>query len=48
MVFGEDVKIGFKFLIYLFQFTVSLGVVGGGEGNVVLVNCGPWSEMTQL
>ena len=35
LVLGEDVEIGFKFLVYLFQFTISLRVIGGGKGNVI-------------
>ena len=28
----EDSKVRFDFLVYLFSFTIGLGVVGGGEG----------------
>ena len=28
----EDPKVSFDFLVYLFGFSIRLGVVGGGEG----------------
>ena len=28
----EDPKVRFDFLVYLFSFSIRLGVVGGGEG----------------
>ena len=31
----EDPKVGFDFLVYLFGFSIGLGVVGGGEGKVI-------------
>ena len=36
LVLGENLKVGFKFLVDPFGLTVSLGMVGGGEGNVVI------------
>ena len=31
----EDPKISFYFLVYTFGFPVSLGVIGGGEGEFI-------------
>jgi len=32
----EDVEVGFDFLVNLFGFSVSLRVVSGGEGEVII------------
>ena len=36
LVLGKDLKEGFQFLVDPFRFSVSLGVVGGREGDVIV------------
>ena len=36
LVFSKDPKVGFEFLVDLFRFAISLRMVGGGEGDVVV------------
>ena len=43
LVLGEDTEEGFKFLINPFRFAIGLGVIGGGEGNVVIKKVGEFS-----
>ena len=35
LIFGKDPKVGFKFLVDLLRFAISLWVVGGEEGDVI-------------
>ena len=35
IISAEDPKVSFNFLVYLFGFSVRLGVVDGGEGKVI-------------
>ena len=41
---AEDPKIGFNFLIGSFSLSICLGVVGGGETDVVLKDMGKFSS----
>ena len=43
LVLCKDSKVGLKFLIYPFGFAVSLGVIGGREGDVVVKESGEFS-----
>ena len=36
LVLSEDLKIGFEFLIDPFRLAISLQVVGGGEGDIII------------
>ena len=36
IVATEDTKVGFNFLVNSFGFAVRLGVVGSGEGKVIM------------
>ena len=36
IIAAEDTKVGFDFLVDLFSFAVRLGVISGGEGEVVM------------
>ena len=36
VISAEDSEIGFDFLVHTFGFSIRLGVVGGGEGEVVV------------
>ena len=40
---SEQPQISFQLLIYLFSFPIHLGVIGGGEGDVVLREAGKFS-----
>ena len=33
-------EVCFKFLVYLFRLTISLRVIGGGEGNIIFQEMG--------
>ena len=37
---GEQPQVSFQLLIYLFSFSIHLGVIGSGEGIVVLKEAG--------
>ena len=43
LVLGKDPKEGFKFLVDPFRFAISLGVVGSGEGDVIVEEVGEFS-----
>ena len=36
IIAAEDTKVGFNFLVDSFSFTIRLGVIGGGEGKVIM------------
>ena len=36
IIAAEDTKVGFDFLVDSFSFTIRLGVIGGGEGKVIM------------
>ena len=40
---GEQAEISFQFLVYPFRFSISLGVIGGGKGDVILEEAGKFS-----
>ena len=40
---GEQPQISFQLLIYSFGFPIHLGVIGSGEGNIVLKKAGKFS-----
>ena len=40
LVQGEQPQVGFQFLVYPFCFPISLWMIGGGEGNIVLEEMG--------
>ena len=40
---SEQPQISFQFLIYSFGFPICLGVIGGGEGDIVLKELGKFS-----
>ena len=44
LVFSKDPKVGFELLVDPFGFAVSLRVVSGGEGNVVIKEVGKFSS----
>ena len=41
---AEDPKIGFHFLIGSFSLSISLGVIGGGEANVIFEDAGKFAS----
>ena len=41
---AEDPKIGFNFLIGSFSLSISLGVIGGGEVDVVCEDAGEFAS----
>ena len=40
---GEQPQISFQLLIYLFGFSIHLGVIGSGEGVIILKEAGKFS-----
>ena len=40
---GEQAEVSFQFLVYSFRFSVSLGVICSGKGDVILEEAGKFS-----